>query len=136
MVALIKSQATHADDAECRALFLAVIRQAIQEHDSDWILATYGDARKDFEFVCNLAGVEPDAVRRTFRAQGDVKFALPLKDWAFVSALWHGVPKTTAAKEAGYGSKAAANRLLNRKDIVRVLQRYRHEFEETDKIVA
>jgi len=123
-------------DPACRAMYRAAIELAIADGDDELILAEDGEHRAHFDWLCDQAGMEPEAVRQAYRARGHQKYALSLKDWAFLSYLRVGVPKTTAAKQAGYKSKATADKLLNRRDIVRVFQRYPHDFGEVSKLDA
>lgn len=55
------------DDADCRALWLSVIRLAIEDRDRGW----FDLANGDFRAVCWLAGVDPEYALRAAEAQLD-----------------------------------------------------------------
>lgn len=113
------------DPDACRRLWCAVLEQVIHDDDAEYILAAEGEDREDFDFLCTLADVDPDHFRRKFRERQAKLRAIELDERSalFVRLVLDGVAKTTAAKLAGYSSKAAASRLLNKSEVRAAINR-------------
>jgi hypothetical protein len=122
---------TLTSEADCRALWAAVIGTAVE--DGDW---DYLDTR-GFRDVCGLADLDADYIRKgveKLKAEQPVVRLRP-RDWVFVVGLLNGTPRTRAATDAGYASRAAAERLLSRPEINAALRLYRHGPAHPDTIM-